>query len=739
MMKWFLFLFVITSAIAQQTITDLTVKDFKVVSTVKGSKPCPVMTDTQKNAIASPVSGQCVYSSTTNKLNVYNGSLWKAAGGGVDAWATSTVYAVDDLVIQSNKIYKCLTAHTSGTFATDLAATKWVEVSQGVTDHTNLSSIGTNTHAQIDTALTRLANTGGTNTGDQINITGNAATVTTNANLTGEATSSGNAVTLTNSAVIGKVLTGYTSGAGTISSSDSILGAIQKLNGNVSGMTAGNLTGAVTSTGLATVLGSFSSSNLLTALTDETGTGAAVFATTPALVTPILGAATGTSLVLGGTINANAVLDAQSTTKAFMPPRMTTTQKNAIASPTAGMVVYDSTLNSMSYYDGTAWGFGVGNLVLDNTFSAVISSAGVVSQENKDWINGNASVATSTYTITFNTGIFGATPNCVYGSAGNASNVIFLQTSVSPTSTVILLHDQGGGNTAQPFTISCQKSGVDYANSSSSVFTGASANYSRRAYTPTFTGFGTVSNINCYESRSGEFNDIDCSFTSGTSTSTEARVSLPNSNVSSASGPTIRNAGEYFKGVVSSTHGGAVLTELSTGYVTFGDGGTFGGSSISATAKANGDAIISNGNTFSFTARIPITGWSNLSQVVANISGYTQVPGVAGSANPNVDTFSVSYGTTNATTVCTASPCSYLDQIGNAVTSVNRSSAGTYVLNTTKTYTKIKCTGSLYSPDLIVMRPVNSASSNASTFFTVVPTTGVGADSAGTLDCIGSY
>ena len=40
------------------------------------------------------------------------------------------------------------------------------------------------------------------------------------------------AVTLSNAAVIAKVLTGYTSGAGTISASDSILSAIQKLNGN---------------------------------------------------------------------------------------------------------------------------------------------------------------------------------------------------------------------------------------------------------------------------------------------------------------------------------------------------------------------------------------------------------------------------------------------------------------------------------------------------------------------------
>lgn len=53
--------------------------------------------------------------------------------------------------------------------------------------------------------------------------------------LTGEATGTGpgsTAVTLTNSAVIGKVLTGYTSGAGTVAATDTILQAIQKLNGN---------------------------------------------------------------------------------------------------------------------------------------------------------------------------------------------------------------------------------------------------------------------------------------------------------------------------------------------------------------------------------------------------------------------------------------------------------------------------------------------------------------------------
>jgi hypothetical protein len=67
------------------------------------------------------------------------------------------------------------------------------------------------------------------------------------------------------------------------------------ITGTAAGLTAGNvttnanLTGAITSVGNATSLGSFTSASLLAALTDETGTGANVFANTPTLVTPILG------------------------------------------------------------------------------------------------------------------------------------------------------------------------------------------------------------------------------------------------------------------------------------------------------------------------------------------------------------------------------------------------------------------------------------------------------------------
>jgi hypothetical protein len=109
------------------------------------------------------------------------------------------------------------------------------------------------------------------------NITGTAtaftaSNVTTNANLTGEATSVGNAATLTNSAVIGKVLTGYTSGAGTVAATDTILQAIQKLNGNTAAV-PGTVTSVsvVSNNGFAGTVATATSTPAITLTTTVTG------------------------------------------------------------------------------------------------------------------------------------------------------------------------------------------------------------------------------------------------------------------------------------------------------------------------------------------------------------------------------------------------------------------------------------------------------------------------------------
>jgi hypothetical protein len=59
----------------------------------------------------------------------------------------------------------------------------------------------------------------------------------------------------------------------------------------------------------------------------------------------------------GGTFTdvASAILNVNSTTQGVLFPRMTTTQKNAIASPATGLVVYDNTLNKLSVFTGLVW------------------------------------------------------------------------------------------------------------------------------------------------------------------------------------------------------------------------------------------------------------------------------------------------------------------------------------------------------------------------------------------------
>lgn len=85
--------------------------------------------------------------------------------------------------------------------------------------------------------------------------------------------------------------------------------------------------------------------------------------TTPGLVSlaaQVMGAGTKSfpSAVAVGTTAvpaASAVLDVPSTTQGFLPPRMTSAQKNAIASPAAGLMVYDTDLSRPCFYNGSGW------------------------------------------------------------------------------------------------------------------------------------------------------------------------------------------------------------------------------------------------------------------------------------------------------------------------------------------------------------------------------------------------
>ena len=261
---------------------------------------------------------------------------------------------------------------------------------------------------------------------------GNATTVVTNANLTGEVTSVGNTTTVTNASVIGKVLTGYTSGAGTVAATDNILQAIQKLDGN--NATNANLTGPITSVGNATSVAS------------QTGTGSTfVMDSSPTLVTPILGVATATSInkltLTAPASGATLTLADNSTlvTSGAFSTTLTTTGATNVTLPTSGTLATTGDLSQfaattsaqlatlISDETGTA-----GSVVFSNapTFAGLTSSGAVVN------INAGSNFATN-----INTGTSTGAVNIANGGTGG--NVIAIGNTNGATS---IIQRVGSGN-----------------------------------------------------------------------------------------------------------------------------------------------------------------------------------------------------------------------------------------------------------------------------------------------------
>jgi len=138
-------------------------------------------------------------------------------------------------------------------------------------------------------------------------------------------------------------------------------GVATNLTGTASGLTAGNvttnanLTGHITSVGNAAVLGSFTSAQLLAALTDETGTGSAVFATSPTLVTPTLGVASATSVnkvtITAPATGSTLTIAEGKTLTASNTLTFTGTDASSVAFGTGGTVAY--TANKLSVFAAT--------------------------------------------------------------------------------------------------------------------------------------------------------------------------------------------------------------------------------------------------------------------------------------------------------------------------------------------------------------------------------------------------
>ena len=129
---------------------------------------------------------------------------------------------------------------------------------------------------------------------------------------------------------------------------------------SINGTTIPSTKTLVVTTDKISVLAATSSAELAGVISDETGTGALVFANTPTLVTPNIGVATGTSLVLSGDLTVNG------TTTTINSTEITIDDKNlvlgGVATPTdagadgGGLTLKGTTDKTFSWVDATdAW------------------------------------------------------------------------------------------------------------------------------------------------------------------------------------------------------------------------------------------------------------------------------------------------------------------------------------------------------------------------------------------------
>ena len=54
-------------------------------------------------------------------------------------------------------------------------------------------------------------------------------------------------------------------------------------------------------------------------------------------------------------VNPSCLLQLHSTAKGFRPPAMTTSQRNAISNPIAGLMIYNTITNKLNFYNGSQW------------------------------------------------------------------------------------------------------------------------------------------------------------------------------------------------------------------------------------------------------------------------------------------------------------------------------------------------------------------------------------------------
>jgi hypothetical protein len=195
------------------------------------------------------------------------------------------------------------------------------------------------------------------------------------------------------------------------------------------------------------------SAELAGLVSDETGTGALVFANTPTLVTPNIGAATGTSLVLSGDLTVNG------TTTTINSTTLTVDDKNielgSVVSPTdagadgGGITLKGATDKTITWVDATdAWTFSEDvNLVTGKAYeiagTSVLNATTLGSGVTASSLTSVGTIATGTWQGTAIASTYGGALRYNTSATWTAGEAKTITHSLGTKAVVVSVYDSG--------------------------------------------------------------------------------------------------------------------------------------------------------------------------------------------------------------------------------------------------------------------------------------------------------
>lgn len=164
-----------------------------------------------------------------------------------------------------------------------------------------------------------------------------------------------------------------------------------------------------------------------------------------------------TSLVVGGSgSEASSLLTVNSTAQGMLPPRMTTAQRTAIVAPAEGLMVYDTDINDLFTYDGSAWVARDVTGPASSTDNAIVrfdGTSGNLIQNSTATLDDSGVLTTAEVVTPLITG--STTPLLIVGDATGATGGTVQVRSGAGTTTngnvVIYAEDTGAGTDGSVF------------------------------------------------------------------------------------------------------------------------------------------------------------------------------------------------------------------------------------------------------------------------------------------------